>query len=248
LRSGVTASSLACARSSLLNQDYLTEFAAIPWQPVATGTAGAELLRPNVQTGTEIRIRAELASDFGRHLARARGILEAVALEVGRLGTPTSDAADDLGLDGIRATLRRFHSVAIELRHRREDRPTLDVSDEYDVQDLLGALLQISCADIRREEWTPSYAGKSTRMDFLLPLEETVIEVKKMRPGFTEKRLGEELIVDIAHYRKHTQCKRLICFVYDPDNRIRNPAGLMRDLGVDEKDFTVEVIIVPSKR
>lgn len=239
---------LACLRQVVAPEShYLTDFGQIPWQPVATGTAGAELLRPGVQTGTQTRIRATLASAFGKHLARARGVLEAVALEVDRLGVATLDAEGDLGLEGVHAILHRFHRVAVELRHRREDRPTLDVSDEYDVQDLLGALLFVACADVRREEWTPSYAAKSTRADFLLPLEQAFIEVKKMRPGFTEKKLGEELIVDVAHYRKHSGCKRLICFVYDPETRIRNPVGLMRDLAVSEKDFAVEVIIVPSR-
>ena len=35
--------------------------------------------------------------------------------------------------------------------------------------------------DIRAEEWTPSYAGKCARVDFLLKNEKIVIEVKKTR-------------------------------------------------------------------
>lgn len=66
-----------------------------------------------------------------------------------------------------------------KLRSRREDRPTLDVSDEYDVQDLLHALLRLYFEDVRPEEWTPSYAGKSSRTDFLLPEIDPVVETKK---------------------------------------------------------------------
>jgi hypothetical protein len=72
----------------------------------------------------------------------------------------------------------RLHAVVRQLRERREKRPTLDVTDEYDVQDLLHALLRIHFDDIRKEEWTPSYAGGASRMDFLLPEIETVVETK----------------------------------------------------------------------
>src|SRR5439155_9310984 len=78
-------------------------------------------------------------------------------------------------LELIKLICRRFHIVARQLGHRRQNRPTLEVIDEYDVQDLLHALLRLHFDDIRPEEWTPSYAGKSSRMDFLLKPEQIVI-------------------------------------------------------------------------
>lgn len=54
-----------------------------------------------------------------------------------------------------------FHRVARQIRSRHEQRETLSIQDEYDVQDLLHALLSIFFEDIRAEEWTPSYAGGS---------------------------------------------------------------------------------------
>lgn len=73
----------------------------------------------------------------------------------------------------------RFYKIARQLRNRHDNRQTLSIEDEYDVQDLLHALLHLYFNDIRPEEWTPSYAGKSARVDFLLKNEKTVIEVKK---------------------------------------------------------------------
>lgn len=73
----------------------------------------------------------------------------------------------------------RFYKIARQLRNRHDNRQTLSIEDEYDVQDLLHALLHLYFDDIRPEEWTPSYAGKSARVDFLLKNEKTVIEVKK---------------------------------------------------------------------
>lgn len=150
--------------------------------------------------------------------------------------------------DAIELLCSRFHVVCRQLRerHGRGPRPTLDVADEYDVQDLLHALLRIFFDDVRPEEWTPSYAGKSSRMDFLLPAQESVIEAKKARQGLGAKELGSELIEDIARYRVHPTCKRLICFVYDPEGRVANPRGIEKDLSRKESDFEVKVIISPT--
>lgn len=94
--------------------------------------------------------------------------------------------------EALRNLLIRFHAVVIQLRQRHDRRPTLDVSDEYDVQDLLHASMCLHFDDIRPEdeEWTSSYAGKSSRVDFLLKREEVVVEVKKARPGLTEREIG----------------------------------------------------------
>jgi len=140
---------------------------------------------------------------------------------------------------------QHFHGVARQLRQRRESRPTLDVGDEYDVQDLFHALLTIHFDDIRKEEWTPSYAGGSARMDFLLPEIETVVEIKMTRPTLSTKQLGEQLIVDIAKYRQHPGCRTLFCLVYDPDGRIANPRGVENDLKENNDQIVVNVMIVP---
>lgn len=138
----------------------------------------------------------------------------------------------------------RFHKVVRQLRNRYENRNTLDVNDEYDVQDLLHALLKLYFDDVRAEEWTPTYAGKAARMDFLLKNEQIVIEVKKTRRGLTDKELGDQLIVDVDRYKIHPDCKQLICFIYDPEGRVGNPTGLCKDLN-DQHNGFAKVIIDP---
>lgn len=150
----------------------------------------------------------------------------------------------------IENLLNRFHSIAIQLTNRRNDggnpRPTIRIKDEYDVQDLLHGLLKIYFDDIRAEEWNPSYAGSSKRSDFLLKNEKIVIEVKKTRSNLKDKEIGEQLIIDKANYRKHSDCKILICFVYDPDSFIKNPIGIENDLKEVSTDFTTLVYIKPN--
>jgi REase_DpnII-MboI len=140
----------------------------------------------------------------------------------------------------------RFHVVARQLRSRHGDRSTLDVQDEYDAQDLMHALLHLYFVDIRPEESTPSYAGKASRMDFLLKQESIVLEIKMTRAGLGPKELSTQLIEDIERYKAHPDCQALVCFVYDPGGLIPNPRGIETDLKRDVGPFPVRVLIRPS--
>ena len=126
--------------------------------------------------------------------------------------------------------LDRFHVVAKQLERRHSNRATVRIVDEYDVQDLLHSLLSIDFDDIREEEPTPSCAGKSSRMDLMLKSERIVVEAKMTREGLADKELGSQLLEDISRYDDHPDCECLICFVYDPARKVRNRAGLVRDL------------------
>jgi hypothetical protein len=97
--------------------------------------------------------------------------------------------------------------------------------------------------DIRPEEWTPSYAARSSRVDFLLKQEQIVIEIKKTRDSLTARELADQLIIDKERYRSHPACKTLIAFVYDPGKKIGNPRGLERDLSQAISTMNVRVII-----
>lgn len=146
----------------------------------------------------------------------------------------------------INRICEKFHLVAKQIRDRYSDRETLNVQDEYDVQNLLHSILVIFFDDIRPEEWAPSYAGSSSRTDFLLKNENIIIEVKKTRKNLKKKELGEQLVIDIAKYKTHPNCKLLYCFVYDPDGYILNPNGIENDLNSNSEDMRVVVKIIPK--
>lgn len=126
--------------------------------------------------------------------------------------------------------LRGLRRAMYPLTYRRKGVHSLSFDSEYDVQDLLHSLLRPWVADVRPEEFTPSYAGTSTRMDFLLPAHSLVIEMKFVRDRSHGKKIGDELIIDIEHYRRHPDCKVLWCAIYDPNNFLQNAEGLIRDL------------------
>lgn len=140
----------------------------------------------------------------------------------------------------------RFPAVVREINRRYGNRLPFEIKDEHDVHDLLRGLLTLYFEDVRDEEWTPSYAGASSRMDFLLKNEQIVIEVKMVRKGLGQKQIREQLIIDKAHYRTHPDCKRLYCFIYDPEGKIKNPRGFEKDLSEKIDGFETRVLIVPK--
>jgi hypothetical protein len=158
--------------------------------------------------------------------------------------TVVDTAKDDILL--LETIMDRFHLVVKQIRQRYNERATLDVKDEYDTQDLMHSLLRLYYDDIRAEEWNPSYGGGSTRSDFLLKNEKIVLEIKKTRSTLKTKQLGEQLIIDIAKYKTHPDCKLLYCFVYDPEGYVTNPRGLENDLNDDSKEMKVKVKIIPK--
>ena len=139
----------------------------------------------------------------------------------------------------------RFPIFIRQLRKRHNNRQSIEVNDEYDIQDLLEAVLRLHLDDVRAEEWCPSYAGGSKRMDFFLNDEKIAIETKMTREGLSDKQIGEQLTIDITNYKQHPNCETLYCFVYDPDGRIRNPNGLIKDLQNIDKEINIKVIIKP---
>jgi hypothetical protein len=149
------------------------------------------------------------------------------------------------GIWKLEQLLKRFHDVARQLKRRHNGRETLIITDEYDVQDLLHALLRTIYDDVRPEENSPSYAGASSRIDFLLKKEQIVVEVKMASASLKDKAIGEQLIIDMKRYQTHPDCKTLVCFVYDPEGFIKNPTALEYDLSGNQDNIDVHVFIVP---
>jgi hypothetical protein len=152
--------------------------------------------------------------------------------------------ADAVGL--LRKIGNRFHAVARQLRLRHEGRPTLEVEDEYDAQDVVHALLCLEFDEIRRESWQPGYAGGSAHTYFVAPRDRIIIEVKKTRQGVGAKEIAGQMEHDALFYWTHPDCQTLFCFVYDPEARVGDPYGLEKTLTRKVDGQRVEVFISPK--
>jgi len=188
---------------------------------------------------------SEFTGRYHEGLDNAGEILKSMIDEITEWGIDENDQPSFNAITIIETLCERFHLVVRQLKARHDNRETLAVEDEYDVQDLLHSLLTLYFDDIRPEEWTPSYAGGCSRMDFLLKQQQIVIEVKKTRKTLGAKEIGEQLIIDITKYKGHPDCTKLLCFVYDPEGWIANPRGIENDLNSEEGELPVKVLITP---
>lgn len=198
---------------------------------------------PHILINGEIVSLSSLFSAFDNFDKIVKRLIRQLEIQIDFQINDETSIKSEINLYSI---IDKFHTAAKLIVNRYNNRDTIIIKDEYDVQDLLNILLSIHYDDIRKEENTPSYAGSSSRSDFLLKREKIIIEVKKTRKGLKDKEVGSQLIIDIAHYKSHPDCKHLICFVYDPDSHIVNPRGLEDDLNkLSQEEFKVEVFIRP---
>jgi REase_DpnII-MboI len=162
------------------------------------------------------------------------------------LGTDSSAAAEMDDLSTTKKLCQRFHVVARQLRLRGEYRPTVNIEDEFDLQDLMHALLRVHFDDIGTDEWTPAYTDGASRTTFLLDHDRLAIVVKKTRTGLSRKDLMDQVRADVERYRARGRCTNLLCFIYDPDGRVGNPRGLENELSSTSEHFTVDVVVAPK--
>lgn len=210
---------------------HLSDFTGIRWSPGVFSMGNPD---------------PAFASAYADGLQSAQAVLESMVQEIDEYWDDTKQQFTGNSVTIIENLCNRLHLVARQLRSRYDNRVTIEVEDEYDVQDVMHALLKLTFDDVRSEEWTPSYAGKSARVDFLLKSEQIVIEVKKTRKNLGPKEIGDQLIIDITRYKAHPDCQYLICFVYDPEGRIGNPKSIESDLTGTHDGLDVRVIIAPK--
>ena len=186
-------------------------------------------------------------SPTGQQARSGRGLVESEKQRAdwSRATSPRTSTESD-ALELVRKICTRFHNVARQLRLRREYRATLEVEDEYDVQDLFYTLLRLEFDDIVTEDWLPSYTDCANRTSFLLKQEKIAIIVKKTRPGLGAREVADQLTIDFQRYSTHPDCTTLFCFVYDPEGRIGNPRGLEAELTSISDEHTIEVLVSPK--
>lgn len=181
--------------------------------------------------------------DLERRIGKLEGYLQA-------LDDLTEARQDQLEgekpTDTVLCIMRHFHTVARQLQRRKRQRSPFLINDEYDVQDLLAALLKSVFDDVRGEEEMPNYGATRSIIDFLLPREGIAVETKMTRESMTMRDLREQLSADIDSYRKHPDASSLICFVYDPQGYPENPVALEWDLSGARNEMMVHVVVNPG--
>lgn len=151
---------------------------------------------------------------------------------------------DNLGL--VMRILNNFSVAARLLAARQRSRPPFIIVNEYDLQDLLFALLRSVFDDARREEWTPQRAGSAKRIDLVPRKIGVVLETKYVRDQRHARQVADDLRIDFECYHAHQHCKHLIALVWDPNRHIADASQFSTDRsGFRQKgDTSFEVTVL----
>lgn len=144
--------------------------------------------------------------------------------------------------------LNNFSNAILRItKNRRKGHLEFSINDEYDVQDILYTILKAIFPKLKPEEPTPSVGISYNKIDFILEDEGILIETKMLKEtDKDERKITDELKVDIQSYYKKEKIKNLICFVYDPFKKIKdeyNLYDLNNEQTINGNKFLVKIII-----
>ncbi len=246
-----------------LTFDELSRMVVQPWLTGRPFVIAGKIVRSSEQVA-EIRIAH---TDYSKqHFAdahdakmRSSGIADMVT---NRSLLPLSQGTDltfELLFSGQETTLqepdfalveqlcKRLPQVARILAVRsRNGKSPYEVSDEYDVQDLLHAVLRGYLKYSVQEDPLPKVVGaKSGRADISIEELGVLIELKYVHGPGDQKRLFEEYSQDLVLYSKWKPLRHLIYLVYNSAD-LRDPEAFEKLDGEQEIDgcrFSTKVVL-----
>lgn len=142
---------------------------------------------------------------------------------------------------------RRLPQAARILANRsRNGKSPYEIRDEYDVQDLLHALLRAYLKYSVQEDPLPKIAGaKSSRVDISIQELGVLIEVKYVHGPEDQKRLFEEYSQDLVLYAQWPHLKTLMYLIYNSSD-LRDAEAFEKLTSFQEiggKRFDVRVVL-----
>jgi hypothetical protein len=146
----------------------------------------------------------------------------------------------------LRVCHRLPNAARIFASRSRKGKVSFDISDEYDVQDLLHGILRTYLKYSVQEDPLPKVAGaKSSRADISVEELGVLIEIKYVHGPSDQKRIFEEFSQDLVLYAKWPHLKTLIFLVYNSGD-LRDPEEFGKLSGMHEiagRRFKVEVVL-----
>jgi hypothetical protein len=73
------------------------------------------------------------------------------------------------------------------------------------------------------------------------------VEAKMMRNSLTQKTIADQILIDIARYQEHPNCKFLVCMIFDPNYLLQNTQSIESDLSGIHGKIKVKTIITPNR-
>jgi len=147
----------------------------------------------------------------------------------------------------IEQVCRRLPKAARVLNPRsRKGKAPFEIKDEYDVQDLLSAILRSLLKYSVQEDPLPKVANaKAGRADLSIEELGTLIEIKYVHNSGDQKRILEEYSQDLVLYAEWPHLKTLIYLIYNSAD-LHDPEAfekLSSPLEINGKKFDVRIVL-----
>lgn len=192
------------------------------------------------------RMRASSIPDF----ATDRSLLpfgegEDVTYKLLFEGMPEPEPDADAALV-LRLCSRLPQAARILANRQRKGKAPFEVSDEYDVQDLLHALLRAYLKHSVQEDPLPKTAGsKSGRADISIEELGILIEAKYVYGPEDQRRIFKDFSQDLVLYTQWPHLRMLIVVIYNSAD-LRDPEALERLGGKQEingRHFEAKIVL-----
>jgi hypothetical protein len=138
------------------------------------------------------------------------------------------------------------YSARILSNRTRKGKTPFLIEDEYDVQDLLQAVLKAYLKYSVQEDTLPKVAStKSSRADISIEDLGILIEVKYVRESGDQRRIFEEYSEDLELYSKWPYLKTIIFLIYNA-SILRDPEAFEKHSGPQERNgkrFNVKIVL-----
>lgn len=112
---------------------------------------------------------------------------------------------------------RLKHSAKV-LARRRSGKQPFEITDEYDVQDLLQAILRAYFKYSISEEPISKLAGSSSRADFAIQDLGVIIEAKFVHGPNEQDRITKQFAEDVQSYSQWTSLEHFFYVIYGADD------------------------------
>lgn len=199
----------------------------------------------------------DLALSAGAHPKVERAQVQEVANDGAAAATLRPEELSARAVEELDAFLRNIPVGVRELLPENrygagtnKTRPTIEITDEYDLQDLVRAFLRMRYGRVISEDNVPSTAGKGGRVDFAIRGIKVFIELKvyKSETDWKSKMLAD-IESKIVRYASSHECNMMFVFIYDPEHKCREAAEIETQLTMKrtygEKSIMLRGIVAP---
>lgn len=141
---------------------------------------------------------------------------------------------------------RMPYAARILLNRQRKGKISYTIEDEYDVQDLLHALLRAYLKYSVQEDPLPKVSGtRASRADISIEELGILIEIKYVRSPDDQKTIFDDFSRDVLLYTSWPHLKTLLYVIYNSGD-LRDPEALEKLSGpraTNGKEFDVKIVL-----